>query len=142
MTSRHVIIGQIVRPEGVDAARRLRRTMTRAERLLGQALRRNQVAGSHVRRQQLIDGYIADFYCHRAGLVIEVDGASHLGREEYDRARDAAFQAPGLRALRFSNAQVETDIEAVLDEIRASLAATPPSRAGKGVGGLGPASGA
>jgi very-short-patch-repair endonuclease len=137
--SRNVVIGQVVGREGVEATRRLRRTMTRAERILWQALRRNQVAGSHFRRQQLIDGYIADFYCHRAGLVIEVDGASHLGREDYDKARDEAFAARGLRVLRISNARVESDLEAVLEEIRTSLTATPPSRAGKGDGGLGPA---
>ena len=139
MSSRNVVVGQIVRPEGVDAARLLRRKMTQADRILWQALRRNQVAGMHFRRQQLIDGYVADFYCHRAGLVVEVDGASHQGRENYDRARDEAFQARGLRVLRFTNDRVEIDLEAVLDEIRARLATTPPSRAGKRDGGLGPA---
>jgi very-short-patch-repair endonuclease len=138
MSSRNVVIGQIVRPEGVEAARRLRRRMTRQERTLWQELRGNKLRESHFRRQQLIDGYIADFYCHRAGLVVEVDGNSHLGREAYDQARDEAFAARGLRILRFSNDRVDTDLDSVLTDILASLAATPPSRAGKGDGGLGP----
>jgi very-short-patch-repair endonuclease len=53
-----------------------------------QHLRANQLNGLHFRRQQIIDGFIADFYCHVARLVIEVDGEIHQQQAEYDAERD------------------------------------------------------
>ncbi|MHB8778456.1 MAG: endonuclease domain-containing protein [Anaerolineales bacterium] len=50
-----------------------RRDMTPAEKILWQELRANKL-GVHFRRQQVITGFIVDFYCHKAGLVIELDG--------------------------------------------------------------------
>ena len=70
--------------------------------------------------------------------MIEVDGSSHIGREDYDQARDQAFSLRGLRVLRLTNTQVETDLNNALEAIQATIAVTPPSLVGKGVGGLGP----
>ena len=50
--------------------------MTPAEKILWQELRANKL-GVHFRRQQAIAGFIVDFYCHKAGLVVEVDGDIH-----------------------------------------------------------------
>jgi very-short-patch-repair endonuclease len=102
------------RPEKREVAGRLRREMTPAEVRLWQCLRANRLAGLHFRRQQVIDGFIADFYCHRAGLVIELDGPVHERQREYDEARDKFIGYRGLRILRFSNDEVLTNINDVL----------------------------
>ena len=60
------------------------------------------------RRQYVIGNYIADFYCHKAGLVVELDGSQHYTPEEmeYDRKRTAYLESLGLCVLRFSNLDV------------------------------------
>ena len=91
--------------------------MTPAEATLWPHLRANRLGGLHFRRQQVIDGFIADFYCHAAGLVVELDGAAHGERRGYDAERDKVLQARGLLVLRFPNGRVEADLKAVLMEI-------------------------
>ena len=102
-----------------EVARKLRRNMTDAERLLWSKLRRRQMAGACFYRQRIIGGYIADFYCRVAALVIELDGGQHFHGEimEKDAIRDSFFKKQGLRILRFGNHQVLKDTEAVLAEI-------------------------
>ncbi len=55
----------------------MRQEMTLAESILWNELRRNQIEGFHFRRQQILYGFIADFYCHHAGLIVEADGKYH-----------------------------------------------------------------
>jgi very-short-patch-repair endonuclease len=100
-----------------ELARDLRRRMTTAETRLWARLRKSQLAGLHFRRQQVIDGYIADFYCHEAGLVVEVDGPTHAQDQEWDDERDRALGKRGLRVLRFANRDVVERVEWVLSEI-------------------------
>ena len=88
--------------------------------MLWAALRKNQLAGLHFRRQQIIDGFIVDFYCHAAGLVIEVDGSVHAKQTAYDAERDRILAARGLRVLRVGNAEVLQDCPAVLAQIAAA----------------------
>ena len=114
MPLKNIITGQRVHPEMLRRAKEMRQNMTPAERKLWQRLRAGRLEGFHFRRQQVIDGYITDFYCHAAGLVIEVDGDVHLEQQEYDRERDKHLSARGLRVLRFYNTDVNIDIEAVL----------------------------
>jgi len=115
-----IVRGQRVEEAKVVRARELRREITPAESLLWSALRRSQLDGLHFRRQQVIRGFIADFYCHSAGLVIEVDGAAHHGREDYDAEREQALAALGLHELRFTNEEVEADLAGVLSRIVAA----------------------
>jgi very-short-patch-repair endonuclease len=103
--------------EKQDLARQMRRQMTPAEDALWQRLRRSQLRGLHFRRQQVIDGFVADFYCREARLVIECDGQVHERQAEYDRERDRILATHNLQVLRFTNAQLLSDIEAVLDAI-------------------------
>ena len=60
------------------------------------------------RRQYVIGNYIADFYCHKAKLVVELDGSQHYSPEEqsYDQKRTAYLESQGLYVLRFSNLDV------------------------------------
>jgi very-short-patch-repair endonuclease len=104
-------------PDKVLMAKQLRRTMTPAEKVLWKHLRTNKLAGFHFRRQQVIEGYIADFYCHETGLVIEVDGGIHKTQKEYDAARDAVLTKKGFVVSRVINEDVVYDIEKVLAKI-------------------------
>ncbi len=106
-------------PEKQVLARKMRREMTPSETILWDCLRCNRLGGLHFRRQQVIAGFIADFFCHAARLVIECDGAAHTGREDYDRERDAVLSAHCLRVLRVTNDRIHTDLSAVLAEILA-----------------------
>ena len=88
MPVKNIIPGQKIDPKKLQRARELRREMTPAEQVLWQALRGNKLDGFHFRRQQIITGYIVDFYCHAASLAIELDGEVHLQQQEYDSERD------------------------------------------------------
>lgn len=112
-------------PEKQKRAVELRQQMTPAEAKLWQYLRRNGCGGLHFRRQQVLDGFIADFYCHSAGLVIELDGGIHEQQVDYDTVRESLLRARGLQILRFPNEQVLSNIETVLATILHT--ALPPS---------------
>jgi len=76
MPLKNIVTEQKVSKEKLQRAKELRREMTPAEKILWEELRANKL-GVHFRRQQVIAGFIVDFYCHRAGLVVEVDGDIH-----------------------------------------------------------------
>ncbi len=114
--TRHIVYGPH-QPEKRERARELRYDMTPAEAHLWEHLRANRLRGLQFRRQQIIDGFIVDFYCHRAGLVVEVDGDVHDEQREYDERPTQVLQQRDLRVLRFRNEQVLDDVYAVLREI-------------------------
>jgi very-short-patch-repair endonuclease len=114
----NVIVGQRVEECKVARAKELRREMTPAERALWQRLRRNQLDGLHFRRQQVLFGFIADFYCHAAGLVVEVDGDVHDTQVEADADRTEILESKGFSVHRVRNEDVFTRIDVVLAEIR------------------------
>lgn len=89
-------------------SRDLRKNMTDAERHLWQYLRKKQIYGVQFYRQKPLLNYIVDFYCPAAMLIVECDGGQHYTPEglAYDRQRDRALTALGLKVLRFSNRQV------------------------------------
>ena len=91
--------------------------MTATEWILWKYLRAGRLEGFHFRRQQIIDRFFVDFYCHAAALVIEVDGGIHTEHEAYDQERDQYLQSLGLRILRFTNTEVNHHIEDVLTSI-------------------------
>jgi very-short-patch-repair endonuclease len=136
----NIVRGQKINPQKLKRAKEMRRNMTPAERKLWAALRRNQLDGLHFRRQQIIDGFIVDFYCHAAGLVIEIDGPIHGKPEqaEYDAERDRILAARGLHLLRVRNEDVIQNLEEVLECIRdarhagGDLTPQPPPLTGKG----------
>lgn len=117
MKPRNIIIGQKVTPEKIKLAKKLRQNMTPAEKILWQHLRAKRFQGSKFRRQQIIEGFIVDFYCHSLGLVIEVDGKIHEQQKDYDAAREKIIAAKELIVLRFSNQQITENIELVLKTI-------------------------
>ena len=93
--------------------------MTDAERHLWAKIRMKQLKGYQFYRQKPIGDYIVDFFCPRAKLVIEVDGSQHFSDEitEYDRIRNEYLSSLGLRVLRFTNIDVLTHIEGIVESI-------------------------
>ncbi|AZB23012.1 endonuclease domain-containing protein [Kaistella haifensis] len=106
--------------ESFEKARNLRRNATVAEKLLWEKLRNKQLDHYKFRRQHPISLYIADFYCHALKLIIEVDGDYHLSDQQLkkDSERTADLISNGLHVLRFSNHEVETDIDRVIHDVR------------------------
>jgi len=113
----NVIRHQAVSSDHIQRAKELRDEMTPAERKMWDALRANRLGGFHFRRQQIVGPYFVDFYCHQAGLVIELDGGIHQGQQDYDQDREQYIQALGLRVLRFTNEAVFQDFKRVLGDI-------------------------
>jgi very-short-patch-repair endonuclease len=112
-------------------ARALRKSSTDAERILWSELRNHRLNGAGFRRQVPIQNYIADFMCHAAKLVIELDGGQHFSdqAEQADAARSAAIEAQGFKVLRFSNHDVMTNRAGVLETITAAVAERAPTLA-------------
>jgi len=113
-----------------ETARHMRKHPTQAEDALWQRLRKRQVKGFRFRRQHAIGPYIADFYCFEASLVIEVDGGIHdePSQAEYDEERQQYLESLDLRVLRFTNAQVINNADAVVEVIGNWLAKYAASR--------------
>ena len=103
--------------------RSLRNNAPRAEVVLWYELKGKQLKGYKFRRQYSIGPYIADFYCVKARLVIEVDGDSHFmpGADIKDEKRQDYIESFGLRVIRFTNTDVYCNIDGVLDNIVEAL---------------------
>ena len=91
--------------------------MTKEERLLWNAFLRKYPV--QFRRQYIIGNYIVDFYCHKAKLVIELDGSQHYEPHtcHNDRIRTAYLESQGLSVLRFTNTQITREFQSVCSEI-------------------------
>jgi very-short-patch-repair endonuclease len=97
-------------------ARRLRANSTDAERKLWSVLRAHRLEGYKFKRQQPIDGYIVDFVCFEARVVIEADGGQH-SESKGDAVRDAHLRRVGFAVLRFWNNEILMNIEGVWDKV-------------------------
>jgi very-short-patch-repair endonuclease len=105
----------------LDRARKLRREMTPQERLPWAQLRDRRLNGAKFRKQMWLGGYIADFACPEARLVVEADGSQHADNLAYDEARSAEFTRLGWRTLRFWNNEITADLDGVLTAILDAL---------------------
>lgn len=97
----------------LNIARILRRNMTRQEKHLWYDYLRYYPI--KIYKQRIIDGFIADFYCHSARLVIEIDGSGHYTKQgrERDQERTEILEKYGICVLRFSNSDVDDNFEGV-----------------------------
>jgi very-short-patch-repair endonuclease len=100
-------------------ARKLRRESSPIERNLWSRLRNRQLASEKFTRQEIIGNYIVDFCCRSAKLVIEIDGDEHGTPKgvAYDGARIKIIEAFGYHIIRFTNRDVNGNIEGVLETI-------------------------
>src|SRR5437868_2992420 len=103
--------------QSTERSRSLRRNATPAERILWSQLRGRRFAGLKFRRQVPFGPYILDIYCAAACVVVELDGESHLGKEQRDGEREAWLRAQGLKVLRFWNTDLYEEREAVMETI-------------------------
>ena len=124
-------------PGGHQRARALRGNMTNAERRIWSILRSEQMQRRKFRRQVPIGRYIADFVCHEARLIVEIDGGQHDPLSLQEIERSAFLQNEGYRVLRFWNNEVLTNLEGVYAIIAEALGHTPSPLMGEGRGGGG-----
>jgi len=120
MPLKNIVTEQKVTKEKLQRAKELRRDMTPAEKLLWNEVRANKL-GVHFRRQQVIQGFIVDFYCHKSALVVEVDGDIHDLQHEEDLRREKILSEMGLRIIRFKNDEVLMNLSAVVEKIRKQI---------------------
>lgn len=101
----------------IERAKELRRKATPQENHLWYDFLRSYPI--RFQRQKTIGSFIADFYCHRAKLVIEIDGSQHYEPQgmAYDEERTAVLLEYGVEVIRFSNAEVNTQFQAVCEAI-------------------------
>ena len=104
-------------------AKSLRKNMTDAETFLWTYLKQG-IEGLKFRRQHPIGLYIADFYCHKAKLIVEIDGSIHELKEisENDKSRQTDLEKWGYSVLRFTNEQVMNDLQKIIAEITEKIA--------------------
>ena len=97
----------------LNIARILRKNMTKQEKHLWYDFLRYYPV--KIYKQRIIDNFIADFYCHSARLVIELDGSQHYTRhgKAYDEARSEILERYGILVLRFSNKDIDNNFEGV-----------------------------
>ena len=107
----------------------LRRNSTEAEMILWKRLRNKQFHDLKFFRQYGIGHYIADFYCPKMKLAIEVDGSKHSSEDAkgYDKERQRFFEVLEIKTLRFSNQAALLDIDQVLSKIRTFIFSATPS---------------
>ena len=103
-----------------ERARQLRNHSTRSEIRLWLYLKGKKVMGYDFHRQKPIGNYIADFYCPKLQLVIEVDGYTHDFEEviKKDRKKQDYLENLGITVLRFKDEEVIEDIDSVLNKIK------------------------
>ena len=120
-------------------SRTLRKNMTKEEIILWSRIRRKQIKEAQFYRQKPIGNFIADFYCPKAKLIIEIDGSQHYEKEgiEKDKIRDEYFESLGLKVLRFTNLDVLRNLNGVLERIYENIpdlttkSPQPPLRKGE-----------
>jgi very-short-patch-repair endonuclease len=111
--------------KGTDRARQLRASATDAENLIWRHLRDRRLSGYKFRRQLSISGYVVDFVCHDASLIVEIDGGQHADNIEFDAHRSEILSKSGFRVVRFWNNDILVRTDEVLAEILRHLQAPP-----------------
>ena len=118
----------------IEVRKQLRKNQTPQEIILWSKLRNNQT-NYKWKRQVSIGPYIADFYCWKKLLAIEIDGSQHLKNKDYDVDRENYFLNLGIRTVRFWNNEINTNINGVMVKIENELKKEPlPSPLLKGEG--------
>ncbi len=124
-------------------ARELRRSETFTEKIAWNMLRRGSFMNLKFRRQFVFRGFILDFYCFEHKLAVEIDGGIHEHQKEYDAKRQAILERHGLRFVRITAEELESNPQELLNRIRAVITSPktpstfppPPSRSDKVEGG-------
>lgn len=134
-----VVRSQLVISEKLELARHFRKNPTEEEEEVWKLLRNRKIKNLKWRRQQVIDGFIADFYCAELNAVLEIDGLVHDSAEakEYDEYRASVFKSRGIKTYRLRNElcdkqHLEELMETIINDQRLPL---PLSTVERGLGG-------
>jgi very-short-patch-repair endonuclease len=114
-------------PELKELARDLRKNMTLSEVLLWNQLKQKNMMGYDFDRQRPIGNYIVDFYCKELSLAIEIDGDTHIYRNEEDDKRQVTLEKSGVRFLRFDDIEVKKNMSNVLRVIEDWISKNQPT---------------
>ncbi len=124
-STRFNIRNQKINPKKLELARQFRKNPTESEDVVWQMLRNRQIKNLKWRRQQVIDGFIADFYCAELNVVLEIDGSVHDNEDvkEYDAYRTSVLESKGIRIFRLRNEECDKQhltelIENIITSIR------------------------
>ncbi len=102
-------------------ARELRKAGVLSEVLFWSAVKSEQIFGLDFDRQRIIGNYIVDFYVKRLGIVVEIDGSSHDGKEEYDAVREEYLQALGIDVVHYTDVDVKKNLAGVIADLKAFI---------------------
>lgn len=114
----------------VSRARELRKEATDAEKLFWEKVLKNKkFTDFKFTRQKPLDSFIADFYCAKLGLIVEIDGEVHNFQKARDRERDNILEQKfGLRIIRYTNEEILSDVRKVADNLMKKIKnMTPPA---------------
>ena len=101
-----------------DRSRELRQKGTLGEVLLWKTLQKKQLLGLRFLRQRPIGPFIVDFFCPTLSLIVEIDGVSHVYKENYDQRRQLFLESRGLTVVRVQELDVRKNIEGVPELIK------------------------
>ncbi len=131
----NIVRTQSINREKLEITRQFRKEPTKAEKIVWQLIRNRKIFGTKWRRQQLIKGFIADFYSPQLKAVIEIDGDAHSSAEikEYDKNRSTVFSSLGIATYRVKNIDCNKDnITELIENIINSMS---PRHSGEGTDG-------
>jgi very-short-patch-repair endonuclease len=117
-------------PKLKERAKALRKAGNLAEVLFWKKVKNKQFKDYDFDRQKIIGNYIVDFFCTNCNVVIEIDGSSHIGKEEYDAERDVYLKGLGLTVIHIQAEDVLRDVDGVVEMLRGHLAFGPPRPSG------------
>ena len=106
--------------EARKLARELRNNMTPCEHILWNKIKKKQVKVQFFRQFPILE-YIVDFYTKEIGLAIEIDGSSHDNMMLEDSLRQGRIEKLGVQFIRFTNQEIETDIEHILYKLSKTI---------------------
>lgn len=101
-------------PKLKQRSRDLRNNSTLSEVLLWNQIKGRKIKGYQFMRQKPMINYVVDFYCSKLNLVIEIDGDSHIGKEDKDEYRQMKIESLGIKFLRFSDLDVKKNMNGVI----------------------------
>ncbi len=108
-----------------ERAREMRKKSTLSEVIFWNAVKNKQICGLDFDRQKVIGNYIVDFYCCALQMVVEIDGTSHDGKQEYDRKRDEYLASLGLHVFHFYEHDVRFDINGTIQLLKEHIKSIP-----------------
>jgi len=122
-----------VTTKSTEFARKLRENSTETEHWFWSRVRAHRLQGFKFKRQHPIGGFVVDFVCLEAMLIVELDGGQHAASAR-DQLRDARLSEEGYRVLRFWNNDVLTNVDGVVERVMQNLRPSPQPSPATGEG--------